>query len=172
MDREGLKNIGRTFAGLGLALAAANDAPAAAEPTGGFMSKDKKSIHGVRIYTDGNGNTHAGRFVYPGAPVAEAPDSIVPKGATVYFENAAAEVLIRGFPPHFTTGYHNDPAHQHQLTFTMDGYSAGGCMDGSAYELRAGDLAMVEDPVGKGHTTHDEGGTGFTVFFVAMPSGE
>ena len=171
MNRKDMTNIARALAGAGLALTAVKKA-AAAEPVGGFMAKDRKSIHGVRIYTDGNGNTHAGRFIYPGAPVAEAPDSIVPKGATVYFESAAAEVLIRGFPPHFTTGYHNDPAHQHQLTFTMDGYSAGGCMDGSTYELRAGDLAMVEDPVGKGHTTHDEGGAGFTVFFVAMPSSE
>src|SRR5215813_9648039 len=108
MNREDMTKMIRTFAGFGLALAAVKRA-AATEPAGGFMAKDKKSIRGVRIYNGKDGETHAGRFDYPGAQAPVTEDSIVPKGATVYFENKAAEVLIRGFPPHFTTGYHNDP---------------------------------------------------------------
>ena len=92
----------------------------------GFMAHGGKSIRGARIFTDAAGQTHVGEFEYKGEPASATEDSIVPKGATTYFEAPAVGVLVRGFPAHFTTGYHNDPAHQHQLTFMIDGTAAGG----------------------------------------------
>jgi len=169
MERTGL------FAGLGLALAALKNVAAAdanLHVGKDFMVKDGKSIHGVRIYTDKDGQTHVGEFRYDGMPSSGAGDSIVPKGCKIYFEGPAVGVLVRSFPPHFTTGYHNDPAHQHQLTFMIEGTAGGGCMDGSTFILEPGSMSTVEDPVGTGHTAHDEGGTGFVQLFVSMPSSE
>ena len=138
----------------------------------GFMAKDGKSVHGVRIYTDKNGQTHVGAFKYDGKPATGDADSLVPKGCTSFFEGPAVGVLVRSFPSHFTTGYHNDPAHQHQLTFMIEGTAGGGCMDGSSFILEPGSLSTVEDPTGTGHTAHDEGGTGFVQLFISMPSSE
>jgi hypothetical protein len=132
----------------------------------------RKSIHGARILTGTDGRTSVATFDHPGEPAPGAADSIVPAGATVYVEGPAIDVKVLRFPAHFTSGYHNAPPHQHELIFVIDGVAAGGCMDDTTYLLKPGDMAMIEDPTGTGHTLHDEGGAGFAELVVTMPDGE
>jgi hypothetical protein len=133
------------------------------------MSKNAKSIQGARILTHPDGITRVGTFTYEGKAGSGAPDSLVPAGCTAFYEGPAVAVLLRRFPPKFTTGYHNDPAHQHQFIFHLEGEAGGDCKDGSKFRLKAGDFASVEDPTGTGHSAYDTGGTGFTQIFVSVP---
>jgi len=160
------------LAGLAAFLAPAASAAEAAKSIRGFLSKDGKSILGKRIYTDKDGNTHVGDLEMKGAPAPGGADSIVPTGCTSFFEGPAVAVLVRAFPAKFDTDYHNDPAHQHQLVFTVQGVAGGGCKDGTAFRLEPGNFMSVEDPTGAGHKAFDEGGEGFTQIFVSMPSGD
>lgn len=136
----------------------------------GMMAKDRKSIHGVRVSTDKDGQTRAGGFDYQGAPAGG--DSIVPEGAIVYFEGPAIDMAVRKFPRHFTSGYHNMPPQQRELAFMIDGIAAGGCKDGSAFLVKPGEMILFEDSTGGGHTLHDEGGDGFTELVVSLPANE
>jgi hypothetical protein len=160
------------LAALGTLLAPVASAAETAKSAGGFMSKDGKSIHGRRIFTDKDGNTHVGDLELKGTLAEGGSGSIVPAGCTSFFEGPAVAVLVRAFPPKFDTDYHNDPAHQHQLVFTMQGVAAGGCKDGTSFRLAPGDFMSVEDPTGQGHKAFDAGGEGFTQLFVSMPSGD
>jgi hypothetical protein len=161
-----------TLAALGALFAADASAEKTAKSVHGFLSKDGKSIHGKRIYTDKDGNTHVGDLALKGTPAAGGADSIVPAGCTSFFEGPAVAVLVRAFPAKFDTDYHNDPAHQHQLVFTIQGVAGGGCKDGTTFRLEPGDFMSVEDPTGTGHKAFDAGGEGFTQLFVSMPSGD
>ena len=126
-------------------------------------------ITGTRVLTHPDGITRIGTFTYEGKQATGAQDSLVPPGCTVFYEGPAVGVLLRRFPPKFTTGYHNDPAHQHQLIFHLEGHAAGDCKDGSTFHLAPGDFASVEDPTGTGHSAYDSGGEGFTQIFVSVP---
>lgn len=162
-----------TFAALSALLEADASATETTKSVHGFLSKDGKTVRGHRIFTDADGNTHVGDLELKGTPAAAGGgDSIVPAGCTRFFEGPAVAVLVRAFPPKFDTDYHNDPAHQHQLVFTIQGVAGGGCKDGSAFRLEPGDFMSVEDPTGSGHKAFDAGGEGFTQLFVSMPSGD
>lgn len=132
--------------------------------------KDGNNMQGVRIHTHADGITRVGKFSYEGKKVAGVKDSLVPAGCTSYFEGPAVGVLLRRFPPKFTTGYHNDPPGQHQLVFHLEGEAGGDCKDGSSFRMAPGQFASVEDPVGTGHSAYDSGGEGFTQIFVSMPA--
>jgi hypothetical protein len=135
-----------------------------------FKSKDGRGVQGVRIHTHPDGITRVGAFAYEGKTVAGVIGSLVPAGCTSFYEGPAVGVLLRRFPPKFTTGYHNDPPKQHQLVFHLEGEAGGDCKDGSSFRLKPGEFASVEDPVGTGHTAYDAGDAGFTQIFVSVPS--
>jgi hypothetical protein len=129
-----------------------------------------KAIGGTRIWTRPDGTTTIGRFEAAGTLVRPGEDSIVPPGCTRYIEGPAVSVVLRSFPAGFTSGYHNDPPGQHQLTFSIAGIAEGDCQDGTRFRMQPGDFASVEDPVGTGHSARDGGGTGFVHLFVARPA--
>jgi hypothetical protein len=154
----------------GLIALAALFATTEATAKAGFSTKDSKAIEAKRTFTDADGKTHCGTVDWKGVPVTEGESSIVPAGCTRYFEGQALSMLIRRFIPGMKTDYHTDPANEHQVTFMIDGEAAVGAKDGTAFHLRAGDFAMVEDDHGEGHTAVDATGKGFTQLFVAMPA--
>lgn len=131
--------------------------------------KNGKRIQGTRVLTHPDGITRVGTFTYEGKPASGAPDSLAPAGSTVFYEGPAIAVMLRRFPAQFTTGYHNDPAHQHQKILHLEGEAGGDCKDGSKFRIKPGDYASIEDPTGTGHTAYDAGGTGFTQIFVSVP---
>ncbi len=137
-----------------------------------FLNKDGTAIAALRTYTDDQGKTHCGVVEWKGAPVPKGETSIVPPGCTRYYEGKAISMLIRRFVPGMKTDYHTDPANQHQVTFMIDGEAAVGAKDGTAFHLRPGEFAAVEDDHGEGHTAVDATGKGFTQLFVAVPANE
>lgn len=128
-----------------------------------------KNLTGIRVLTGKDGITRIGKFNFPGKKATGAAASLVPAGCTTFYEGPAVGVLLRRFPRNFTTGYHNDPAHQHQLILHLEGEAAGDAKDGSSFRLMAGQFASVEDPTGTGHSAYDVGGHGFTQIFVSVP---
>ena len=137
-----------------------------------FLNKAGTAIEARRTFTDADGKTHCGIVEWKGAPVAKGESSIVPAGCTRYYEGKAISMLIRQFIPGMKTDYHTDPAHEHQVTFMLDGEAAVGAKDGSAFHITAGEFASVEDDHGEGHTAVDATGKGFTQLFVAVPAGD
>lgn len=152
-----------------VALLESRDADAA-QPA--FLDKSGKAIVAKRTYTDADGKTHCGIVEWKGAPVSAGTDSIVPPGCTRYYEGKALSMLIRQFVPGMKTDYHTDPAHEHQVTFMLDGEAQVGAKDGGSFRLRPGEFASVEDDHGEGHTAVDATGKGFTQLFVAVPAGD
>ncbi len=142
----------------------------AAQAAPGFLTKDGKAISAKRTFTDSDGKTHCDVIEWKGTPVAAGEDSIVPEGCTRYYEDKAVSMLIRHFLPGMKTDYHTDPAHEHQVTFMLDGEAAVGAKDGSSFHITAGEFASVEDDHGEGHTAVDATGKGFTQLFVAVPA--
>ncbi len=136
----------------------------------GFMTPNG-AIKTKRTYTDAEGKTHCDAQEWKGASVPAGEATIVPPGCIRYFEDKAVSMLIRRFVPGMTTDYHTDPAHEHQVTFMLEGTAKVGAKDGSAFLLGPGEFAMVEDDHGEGHTAVDATGKGFTQIFVAVPAG-
>ena len=172
MDQDRRAALTEGFAALAAIFAAAGSAsPAAAAPTApGFMSKDGKAIVAKRTFTDAEGKTHCDTIQWKATPIGENEDTIVPAGCTRFYESKALSMLLRRFVPGMTTDYHTDPAHEHQVTFFIDGEAAVGAKDGSSFHLHPGEFASVEDDHGEGHTAVDASGKGFTQLFVAVPT--
>jgi hypothetical protein len=135
-----------------------------------FLTQDGKAIVAKRTFTDADGKTHCDSVALKGEVVGAGDSTLVPAGCTRYYEGKAISMLIRRFIPGMKTDYHTDPAGEHQLTFMIDGEAAVGARDSTAFHLKAGEFAMVEDDHGEGHTAIDATGNGFTQLFVAMPA--
>jgi quercetin dioxygenase-like cupin family protein len=169
MDQDRRIALAEGFAALAAIIAPAGSASAApAAP--GFLSKDGKMIIAKRTYTDAEGKTHCDTIQWHATPIAAGEDTIVPPGCTRFYESKALSMLIRHFLPGMKTDYHTDPAHEHQVTFMLDGEAAVGAKDGSSFRLTPGEFASVEDDHGEGHTAVDATGNGFTQLFVAVPA--
>jgi hypothetical protein len=154
----------------GIAALAAASARAKQQPH--FLNKKGTAIVAKRTFTDDEGKTHCGTVEWKGAVVQGGEDSIVPAGCTRYYEGTALSMLVRGFVAGMKTDYHTDPAHEHQVTFMLEGDANVGAKDGSHFRLGAGEFASVEDDHGEGHTAVDATGKGFTQLFVALPAGD
>ncbi len=152
------------------AILTAAGSASAAPKTPGFLSKDGKAITAKRTFTDADGKTHCDTIQWHATPVAAGAETIVPAGCTRFYEGKAVSMLIRRFVPGMKTDYHTDPAHEHQVTFMLDGEAAVGAKDGSSFRLGPGEFAAVEDDHGEGHTAVDAAGKGFTQLFVAVPA--
>jgi len=169
MDQDRRIVLAEAFAALAAILAAAG--PASAAPAG-FLSKVGKAITAKRTFTDSEGKTHCDTIQWKATPFAAGEESIVPAGCTRFYESKALSMLVRHFLPGMKTDYHTDPAHEHQVTFMLDGEAAVGARDGSSFRLGPGEFASVEDDHGEGHTAVDAIGKGFTQLFVAVPASE
>jgi quercetin dioxygenase-like cupin family protein len=169
MDQDRRIMLTEGFATLGAIFAVAGSASAASAP--GFLTEDGKAITAKRTFTDAEGKTHCDTIQWPATPIAAGEATIVPAGCTRFYEGTALSMLIRHFLPGMKTDYHTDPAHEHQVTFMLDGEAAVGAKDGSSFRLGPGAFASVEDDHGEGHTAVDATGKGFTQLFVAVPAG-
>jgi hypothetical protein len=154
----------------GLAALAAATSTQAKLPR--FFHKTGRGIVAKRTFTDAEGKTHCGTVEWKGAVVQAGEDSIVPAGCVRYYESTAVSMLVRAFVGGMKTDYHTDPAHEHQVTFMLQGEAEVGAKDGSHFRLRPGEFASVEDDHGEGHTAVDATGKGFTQLFVAVPTGD
>jgi quercetin dioxygenase-like cupin family protein len=134
------------------------------------LSPPAKSLDATRLYTQDNGKTTIGKASYAGNKVAPGEGSIVPAGCTRFLEGPAFSMVIRSFPPKFTSPTHTDPAQTHQLAFLVEGTAAGHCDDGMKFVMKPGDFASVEDSVGDGHAAYDGGTEGFVQVFISRPS--
>jgi hypothetical protein len=170
MDQDRRIVLTEGFAALATVFAVAGSASAAPATTG-FLSKDGTAIIAKRTFTDGEGKTHCDTIEWHAMPTAAGEATIVPAGCTRFYESKALSMLIRHFLPGMKTDYHTDPAHEHQVTFMLDGVAAVGAKDGSSFRLGPGEFASVEDDHGEGHTAVDATGKGFTQLFVSVPAG-
>jgi len=154
----------------GIAALAASSSARAKLPH--FLNKKGTAIVAKRTFTDADGKTHCGTVEWKAAVVQAGEDSIVPAGCTRYYEGPALSMLVRAFVSGMKTDYHTDPAHEHQVTFMLQGEAKVGAKDGSHFRLDPGEFASVEDDHGEGHTAVDATGKGFTQLFVAVPAGD
>ncbi len=105
-----------------------------------------------RFYTDENGESHldevevelASLEYAPPAPSIEVSD---PVDATSY-------VWVR-FPAGWDSGLHPTP--RRQLFIVLSGKIEGAASDGSIITMTAGDVLLMEDTTGKGHTARVRG---------------
>lgn len=101
-----------------------------------------------RIYADGSGGSHVEALAASYAPVDYAPpatpfDVSPPVGATGY-------VMVR-FPVGWVGAPHPTP--RRQIFVVQSGAMEGTATDGAVLTLRAGDMLLMEDVTGRGHSS-------------------
>jgi hypothetical protein len=100
-----------------------------------------------RIYADQNGDTHFEELEPKFAPIEITPGApLIGMSAPV---DAARYVMVR-FPPDFDNDLHQTP--RRQLFVVLSGEFGGETSDGTHLSMKAGDVLLMEDTDGKGHT--------------------
>ncbi len=102
----------------------------------------------LRIYADDDGESHVEALSASYAPVDYAPpatpfDVSPPVGATSY-------VMVR-FPVGWVGALHPTP--RRQIFVVQSGAMEGTTTDGMVLTLRAGDMLLMEDVTGRGHSS-------------------
>ena len=101
----------------------------------------------LRLYADDNGESHFEEIEATYTPIEYAPpapaiDVSEPTDATRF-------VMVR-FPAGWDSGLHPTP--RRQLFVVFSGELEGEASNGTQISMRAGDVLLMEDTVGKGHT--------------------
>ncbi len=107
----------------------------------------------LRVYADRDGESHIEESEIELTPMLYAPpapsfDVSEPVETTRY-------VMVR-FPAGWDGELHRSP--RRQLFVVLSGELEGGASDGSTVTLSAGDVLLMEDTTGKGHTAAVKGG--------------
>jgi len=102
----------------------------------------------LRIYADEDGESHVEALTAAYAPVDYAPpappfDVSPPVGTTEY-------VMVR-FPVGWVGAMHPTP--RRQIFVVQSGAIEGTATDGTVLTLRAGDMLLMEDVTGRGHSS-------------------
>ncbi len=108
----------------------------------------------MRLYADENGESHAEEVGTAFAPVDYAPPA--PPLEVSNPVDATRHMFIR-FPAGWDSGFHRSP--RRQLFVVLSGEIEGAASDGSTMNLKPGDVLLMEDTSGKGHSAKAVGGT-------------
>jgi hypothetical protein len=117
----------------------------------------------VRIYNDGDGESHFEDLDLALAPVDYAPPA-TPFDVSDPFP--ASRAVLFSVPAGWFGDWHPTP--RRQLYFALSGQLEIGVTDGEVRVFVPGDVAVVEDEVGRGHTTKPVAGAGATGAFVHL----
>lgn len=93
----------------------------------------------VRIYTGADGQTHFEDLELPAERAAHSGMQVTPG------------VNFRRFEPGYFSDWHNAPRRQYVIT--LSGEMEVGIGDGTKRRFGAGDVLLVDDLTGQGHTT-------------------
>lgn len=112
----------------------------------------------IRLFADGNGETHFGEIELPMLEVQYAP----PAPPLHLSEPMAANRLsFLRFPSDWNDAAHPSP--RRQLFVVLEGEVEGWTSDGDRRRFRPGDCLLMEDTVGKGHGARPVGGEALAV---------
>jgi mannose-6-phosphate isomerase-like protein (cupin superfamily) len=117
----------------------------------------------VRIYSDADGSSHFEDLDIELSSAAYAPPAppLDVSGAI-----AAERAVLCSFPAGWFGDWHPTP--RRQLYVSLSGVLEVGVADGETRRLRPGDIVLVEDTAGTGHTTRSVGAEPSTGVFVHL----
>jgi len=101
----------------------------------------------LRLYADRNGESHVEELRATFDMQAYAPPA--PAFGISEPVDAARFVFVH-FPANWTSELHPSP--RRQLFVILSGHLRGEASDGTVMDLRPGDVLLMEDTTGKGHT--------------------
>jgi len=101
----------------------------------------------LRLYADENGESHVEDILINYDMLAYAPPA--PAIGVSNPSDATRYVMVR-FPANWNSELHPTP--RRQLFVMLSGHLEGKASDGSLMNLKAGDVLLMEDTTGKGHT--------------------
>lgn len=110
------------------------------------------SLRFLRLYADANGESHVEEMTVRFSPIDYAPPA-PPFGVSERIE-ATGSIYVR-FPAGWTSKLHPTP--RRQLFVLLAGNFSGQASDGTLMNLVPGDVVLMEDTVGKGHTAKVNG---------------
>jgi hypothetical protein len=119
----------------------------------------------VRIYTDGDGETHFGDVDVEGARQRSSVSQVVAEVAPAI--PAQGIVFRRVIEEDDSGAPHNAP--RVQFVIHLAGESEIEVSDGETRRFGPGSVVLVEDTTGKGHVTRGVGGEERVTLFVALP---
>jgi hypothetical protein len=105
------------------------------------------SLKYLRLYADANGESHVEEMSVQFSPIDSAPPA-PPFGRSERIE-ATGLIYVR-FPAGWTSDLHPTP--RRQLFVLLAGDFSGRASDGALMNLVPGDVLLMEDTFGKGHT--------------------
>ncbi len=106
----------------------------------------------LRLYADENGESHVEEMSVQYSPIDYAPPA-PPFGVSERTE-VTGSIHVR-FPTGWTSELHPTP--RRQLFVLLAGDFSGRASDGTLMSLAPGDVVLMEDTVGKGHTAEVNG---------------
>jgi quercetin dioxygenase-like cupin family protein len=116
-----------------------------------------------RLYADGDGESHVEELradfdMLAYAPPAPAIGVSRPTDATRY--------VFVDFPANWSSERHPTP--RRQLFVMLAGHLVGEASDGTVMDLKPGDVLLMEDTTGKGHTARTMDGAGVQAMIVHL----
>jgi len=69
----------------------------------------------------------------------------------------ASRFVFVNFPADWTSGFHKTP--RRQMFVVLSGHLVGEASDGAVMDLHPGDIVLMEDTTGRGHTARTMSGT-------------
>lgn len=117
----------------------------------------------LRLYADKDGESHVEEFGTDYNLIAYAPPA--PAIGVSPPEDASRYVMVR-FPAGWDSALHTTP--RRQLFVMLSGSLEGQASDGTLIPLEAGDVLLMEDTTGKGHTAKVLGGAEVQAMMVHL----
>jgi hypothetical protein len=119
-------------------------------------------MHVTRIHADQNGESHFEDIEIDLSPMEAAPPS-----APLSVSSLAAErIVFAQFPPGWFGDWH--PAPKRQYWVGILGIVEATVSDGEVRVFGPGNIVLLDDLVGKGHTTRVRGEQGAQAMFVQL----
>ncbi len=117
----------------------------------------------LRLYADQDGESHVEEMLAEFDTQAYAPPA--PAFGISAAQDTARYIFV-SFPENWTSGLHASP--RRQLFVVLSGHLVGETTDGTVMDLRPGDVVLMEDTTGKGHTARTMDGQGVHAMMVHL----
>lgn len=101
----------------------------------------------LRLYADQDGESHVEEMQVEFDAQVYAPPA---PAFGISAANAAARYVFVNFPANWNSELHRSP--RRQLFIVLRGHLVGETSDGTIMDLETGDVVLMEDTTGKGHT--------------------
>ena len=117
----------------------------------------------LRLYADQDGESHVEEMQVEFNMQAYAPPA--PAFGISAAEDTARYIFV-SFPADWTSGLHPSP--RRQMFVVLSGHLVGETSGGTVMDLRPGDVVLMEDTTGKGHTARTMDGEGVNAMMVHL----